>query len=76
MTYTPEEAAFYTALGSAVRRHVLDPNKSHEEELVAIENDMVAIAGRRGVSMHGTEYAPEESYTPGPAGEIQAGHPA
>jgi hypothetical protein len=45
-TFTIEEAAaFYTSLGAAVRRRVLDPNMSDEEKLTAIENDMAAIAG-------------------------------
>ena len=50
-TFTAEEAAvFLRGLGAAVRRHVLDPTKTDEQKLVAIENDMVAIANRHGVS--------------------------
>jgi hypothetical protein len=50
-TFTVEEAAaYYTALGAAVRRHVVDPTKTDQEKLRAISNDMAAIAGRRGVS--------------------------
>ena len=50
-TLTAEEAAvFLRGLGEAVRRHVLDPTKTDEEKLIAIENDMVAIAYRYGVS--------------------------
>ena len=40
-TWTHEEAtAFYVALGDAVRRHC------RQEQIIAIENDLVALAGR------------------------------
>jgi hypothetical protein len=49
-TFTVEEAAaYYTALGAAIRRHVLDPDKTDMEKLRAISQDMAAIAGSRGV---------------------------
>ena len=53
-TFTHEEvAAFYTGLGAAVRRHVLDPTKTDEEKLVAIDNDMAAMGERRGIGASG-----------------------
>ena len=49
-TFTLEEAAaYYTGLGSVVRRHVLNPDMSDQEKLRAIQQDMAAIAGRRRV---------------------------
>ena len=49
-TYTVEEAAaFYQALDAAVRRHLFDESKTREDILEAIENDLAAIGGRRGV---------------------------
>jgi hypothetical protein len=43
-TWTYEEAAaFYIALGDAVRKNVPD-----REQLMRIENDLVALAGRSG----------------------------
>jgi hypothetical protein len=39
-TWTYEEAAFYIALGDAVRRHC------NKEQILAINNDLAALAGR------------------------------
>ena len=41
------------AVSDAVRRYVLDPTKTDEEKLGAIENDMVAIGERRGIGASG-----------------------
>jgi hypothetical protein len=45
-----EAETFYSDLGISVRRHVLDPHKTDEEKLRAIQDDMAAIGGQAGVS--------------------------
>ena len=61
--WTYEEAsAFYVALGAAVRRHCT------EDQIVAIERDLSAIAATRGVP-HG------EDRTPGPTGNRDQARP-
>ena len=50
MSLSYEEAtAFLTALGTSVRRHVMDPHKTNREKLAAITHDMAAITGARNL---------------------------
>jgi hypothetical protein len=56
-TFTLEEAeAFYTGIGKAVRRYVLDPHMTDEEKLVAITNDIAVFKERFGI--HPNEAGP------------------
>jgi hypothetical protein len=49
--FTAEQAkAFLEGLGASVRRHVVDESKTREEVLVAIDNDMAAVADTYGLT--------------------------